>query len=485
MTDKPIVRIVKVNNTWGHVVTDDYGALEALYKRFSIPVDNYWFMPKYKAGVWDGKIHFISDSGRFYNGILDKVLAFFGDEYDIELDEGYAKDFTDIKELKRDFVEFTDRTLTVLDPYAYQWRGAIKALYHKRGICEHGTGSGKSYTITMVVNYLRYKNINHKILIMVPKLDLVEQFYEDMIKYGIPETCLGKYTGLQKDYNNPIIISTWQSVYKNAKFLKEFTVFIADECHGLKADVVRSVAERVVNCEWRLGFTGTMPEQKTDNLLVQGVLGPVIDQALYEELEREKTISPLQITLIKLMYPQEQLDIMGGIDYQLEKEFLENDKFRNGIICKIADKYIKTGKNGLILVKKIEHGNTLVKMLEAMGHKPNFVCGDMKIEDRNDIRHEMENAGGQITIATTGVYSTGVSINRLHFLIFASAGKSKIQTLQSVGRGLRKHATKDKLLLFDIGENCHHSKKHITARVRYYTLNKFNFNMKEVTVNAA
>jgi hypothetical protein len=230
MTAKSIVRIVKVNNTWGHVVTDDYGALEALYKRFAIPVDNYWFMPKYKAGIWDGKIHFVTDSGRFYNGILDKILTFFGDEYDIELDESYKKEFTDIGQLKRDFVEYTDRTLTVLDPYIYQWRGALKALYHKRGICEHGTGSGKSYTITMVVNYLRYKNINHKFLIMVPKLDLVEQFSEDMVKYGLPASCIGKYTGLQKDTTQQIIVSTWQSVYKNPKFLKDFTVFIADEC---------------------------------------------------------------------------------------------------------------------------------------------------------------------------------------------------------------------------------------------------------------
>jgi superfamily II DNA or RNA helicase len=96
----------------------------------------------------------------------------------------------------------------------------------------------------------------------------------------------------------------------------------------------------------------------------------------------------------------------------------------------------------------------------------------------------METAGGQITVATTGVYSTGVSINRLHFLIFASSGKSKIQTLQSVGRGLRKHPTKKQLLLFDIGENCHHSKKHIADRIRYYKTNKFNYIIKEVIANA-
>jgi hypothetical protein len=37
---------------------------------------------------------------------------------------------------------------------------------------------------------------------------------------------------------------------------------------------------------------------------------------------------------------------MKDIDYILEKEFIENNKFRNDIICKITDKYIKQGKNG-------------------------------------------------------------------------------------------------------------------------------------------
>jgi superfamily II DNA or RNA helicase len=476
------VSIVKINNTWGHVVCNDIPTMEALYKRFAVPVENYWFMPKYRAGVWDGKVHFVTEAGRFYNGLLPKILQFFGDDYDIELDSSYEKEFVDVELLKKDFIEYTDQTLTTLDPYRYQWRGSIKALYHKRAICEHGTGSGKSYTITMIVNYLRHKNINHKFLILVPKLDLIEQFYDNMIEFGFPETILGKYNGFQKDTQQPIIISTWQSIYKNAAFLKMFTVFIADECHGLKADHVRGVAERVVNCEWRLGFTGTMPDQKSDHLLIQGVLGPVVDQALYEELQREKTISALKITLLKLIYPEPVIEQMKDIPYDLEKEFIENDPFRNNLICKIADKFAKANKNCLILVKKIDHGERLINMLKGLGHDPSFVYGDVKIDERNDIRRGIEEKEGQIIVATTGVYSTGISINRLHVLMFASSGKSKIQTLQSVGRGLRKHPTKNELQLFDIGENCNHSRKHLNIRVKYYEKNKFNYTIKEVTV---
>jgi superfamily II DNA or RNA helicase len=480
---KPNVKIVKINNTYGHVICDDYGTMESLYKRFSVPVDNYWFMPKYKAGVWDGKIHFVSDTGRFYNGLLSKILKFFGDEYNIELDEEYKRAYPDINELKKDFIEYTDRTLTVLDPYVYQWRGALKSLYHGRAICEHGTGSGKSYTITMIVNYLLYKNPKHKVIILVPKLDLIEQFYEDMIKYGIDSSLIGKFCGHQKDTKQTIIVSTWQSIHEKPQFLKEFTVFIADECHGLKADVVRSVVEKAINCDIRLAFTGTLPESKSDRLLIEGVIGPVVDQALYDELERLKTISSLKINFIKLLYSQERLNSLDGADYQLEKKFLEEDPKRNNIICKIADKYAKNGKNTLILVKKIDHGQLLVKLLKGLGHNVDFVTGEMKIDDRNDVRHDVENEGGKIIVATVGVYSTGVSINRLHILIFAAAGKSKIQTLQSVGRGLRKHATKEHLLLFDIGDNLYCGNKHGKNRIRYYNLNKFNLTIKEVTID--
>ena len=35
-----------------------------------------------------------------------------------------------------------------------------------------------------------------------------------------------------------------------------------------------------------------------------------------------------------------------------------------------------------------------------------------------------------VIVATYGVFSTGISIKRLHDVVFGSAGKSKIKTLQ-------------------------------------------------------
>ncbi len=256
-------------------------------------------------------------------------------------------------------------------------------------------------------------------------------------------------------------------------------------CHGLKADVVRSVAEKMTNATIRIGMTGTMPESKSDYMLIEGILGPVIDKVGYTELQEAKQISDISVRIVNMVYPQDIVEQNASCDYQSEKNFIESDPYRNKVICKIAQEYTKADKNVLILVKKIEHSETISNMLKKIGLKVSVVTGETKMNDRNDARHGMEKSGGNVIVATVGVYSTGVSINRLHTVIFASAGKSKIQTLQSVGRGLRLHNTKDKLDLYDICENLRFSEAHAKKRIKYYKDNNFDFVQKDVVVKNA
>lgn len=232
MTDKEVIDIVKINSTYGRIVTESYGVLESLYKKFAVPVENYWFMPKYKAGIWDGKVHFVEKNGRFYNGLLNRIVKYLeSDDREINVDEDYYKDVFDKEELKTEFLKFVDEELECeFAPYFYQLRGALKALYHKRAIIEHCTSSGKSFTIALVIMFLLKKYPNFKILIMVPKIDLVEQLVENFVEFGIPEDLIGKYYGFEKNDGCPITVSTWQSIHKKKQFLGEIDCLISDEC---------------------------------------------------------------------------------------------------------------------------------------------------------------------------------------------------------------------------------------------------------------
>lgn len=494
-----VITIVKLDEVWGRVVATDSSVMEGLYKEFSIYKFQHWFDPKVKLGVWDGKIHFVKHNGEFPLGLFKDVLNFCKcqRDYELQVDPLFGPEIEDKDEFMKDFLEVLDTTENLpFIPRKYQVKGSMKAIYHKRAIIEHGTGSGKSFTIYLTINYLRRKNPDHKTLILVPKIDLITQFHDDLINYGCPPELLGKYYGEEKDFDAPITIGTWQSLKNNKAFLKKFTILIVDECHGQKADVVRSVAEGATNTQYRLGFTGTMPEddKKAELAQIVGTLGPVIDRITTEELQKLKMVSQLKINIPYIKYDDAEIKEMNKAikilmkqkkpreAYQIEKKFTQNHVKRNEFIGKITKKMLALDRNVLILANKLDHVDTIEAALKEMGITPFIVTGQIKdTDERNDIRKKMELSGGNVIVATSGVYSTGISINRLHCVIFADPGKSKITTLQSVGRGLRLHETKDKLYLFDVSDDLMFGNKHLEKRMEFYARNNFDVEIKEIS----
>ena len=73
---------------------------------------------------------------------------------------------------------------------------------------------GKSLIIYILTRYYQLLQ-EKKILIIVPTTSLVEQMYGDFVSYGMRRDRLHKiYSGYDKDTDLPIVISTWQSIYK-------------------------------------------------------------------------------------------------------------------------------------------------------------------------------------------------------------------------------------------------------------------------------
>lgn len=495
------INIVKLNNVWGQIVCEDYEVIEGAYQEFGVFTDKYFFDKRYKAGIWDGKVRGVKRDGSFYLGLFKDVKDYLQkqSEYQLDVDPKLITTVEDKDAMKEEFVLATNKMLDSvkcdLSPRYYQWRAALKAYYFKRMIVEHCTGAGKSLTIAILINYILTKHPNFKILVLVPRIDLVEQMTEDYTAAGINPKLIGKFTGEFKDFDEPIIISTWQSMHTQKFLLGKFNVILADECHGLKAEVVRSVAENAINAEIRIGFTGTMPDPKAEQLLIVGVMGFVGDQVKVAELAEQKMIAIPKIHVPYLKYSKEetkliaagQKNLEGRDAYRYEQEFLFKHEKRNELIYKISKKFISRNQNILILVTKHDHCDLIKEKLLSKGITPMIVTGEVKdIQERNRVRKALEDAGGQVILATTGVYSTGISIKRLHAIIFAAAGKSKIQTLQSVGRGLRldKRNDKTQLYLYDFADDLKYSSEGLATRMDYYARNEFNVKIKEIDLNA-
>src|SRR6056297_806442 len=103
---KPKITIIKRNHVWGHLVSEDPAILEAANKKFAVPVENYWFMPAYKAGRWDGKIRFVQNDGKFYVGNFKRILKYVYDNefHEMEVDPAFVLEPEDKEKFKEQFL---------------------------------------------------------------------------------------------------------------------------------------------------------------------------------------------------------------------------------------------------------------------------------------------------------------------------------------------------------------------------------------------
>lgn len=117
-----------------------------------------------------------------------------------------------------------------------------------------------------------------------------------------------------------------------------------------------------------------------------------------------------------------------------------------------------------------------------------FVHGGVDGEERNNLREIIENQDNCIIIASVQVFSTGINIKSLKNIIFTSPSKSRVRTLQSIGRVLRKSESKTKSVLFDLTDNLSWKSRknytilHFMERLKIYNQEKFPFKTYTVQI---
>ena len=122
--------------------------------------------------------------------------------------------------------------------------------------------------------------------------------------------------------------------------------------------------------------------------------------------------------------------------YEDEVQYLITHDKRNKFIRNLA--WDLKG-NTLILYSRVAtHGEVLYDIINKDERKIFFVHGGVDVEERESVRQITEKENDAIIIASFGTFSTGINIKNLHNVIFASPNKSRIRTLQSIGRVLRK-----------------------------------------------
>ena len=240
------------------------------------------------------------------------------------------------------------------------------------------------------------------------------------------------------------------------------------------------------HCAYRIGTTGTLDGTQTHKLVLEGLFGPVKRVTTTKELIDKKQLSDFTIKCLVLKYSDEICEEMKNKTYVEEIQFLIGNESRNKFIRNLA---ISLKTNTLVLYQMVEkHGQVLYEMIKekAKDRKVFFIHGGVDTEDREQVRHIMEEENDAIVVASYGTFSTGINIRNLHNICFASPSKSRIRNLQSIGRGLRQSSGKEQATLYDIADDLRHKKhmnftlRHFVERVKIYNEEKFSFKIYNI-----
>ena len=135
------------------------------------------------------------------------------------------------------------------------------------------------------------------------------------------------------------------------------------------------------------------------------------------------------------------------------------------------DYLFKLQYNTLILFDRIEVGKNIfnyAKELYAGKKQVFYIDGSIDVKEREKARDSFEQSDGNLLIAQTATFSTGINIKRLTGLVFLTSSKSFSRTIQSIGRTLRLHESKTKAHLIDVSWNFKYSHKHLNDRLAIY-----------------
>ncbi len=245
--------IEKINEVYNKVKTDDRGIAEELSAYFTFKVPGYQFMPAYRNKFWDGQIRLYNTSTQMLYSGLNNYVQIFAKErgYEVEYEYDNSAENYSVAEAKK-FIEEEKFTMT---PRDYQLEAYVDAIRYKRGLFISPTASGKSFIIYMIM-----RKLLRQTLIIVPTTTLVHQMYSDFEEYGFnsEKYCHKIFSGKDKNTDKPVVITTWQSIYKLRKdWFKKFDVVIGDEAHLFKAKLLTSILEKMEDTGYRFGFTGT------------------------------------------------------------------------------------------------------------------------------------------------------------------------------------------------------------------------------------
>ncbi len=421
------------------------------------------------------------------------------DDRDKETLRAYGLDYKEIVEyLKKSDFDYVDQVTQFLPSPVIQINNLELRDYQKnaienwiessmRGCVVLPTGAGKT-----AVGIKAIEKVNSSALVVVPTIDLMEQWTQNLSKYlnkndnddennknnlKIP---IGNLGGGKEDIQ-AITVATYDSAYLRAPYIgNQFELVIFDEAHHLPAPGYRSIAEQLI-APYRLGLTATIEREDGLHELIPRLVGGIVFQLGPKELSEKRHLAEFDIerrqvnlTLeeqkeYELNYSQfitnlAKLGFKKPSMYNLQRLIMmsnRNKTAREGLLARNkANEIALNSKSKVEELQKIlqehKYAKTIIftqnnKMVYNLSNR--FLIPHITYKTTKGERHDVLEgfkSGRYNAVVTSKVLDEGIDVPDAELGIIVSGTGSGRELIQRLGRLLRPKQDSKKAKLIEI-----------------------------------
>jgi superfamily II DNA or RNA helicase len=330
------------------------------------------------------------------------------------------------------------------------------------------------------------------LLFLVPRIILVEQNINRLVKYGIPTYRIGAYFGERKEARE-ITISTYQSVINSLDLIYNSNMIVFDEVHLISdtAATLRKIFDAVMaataNSKKKLlllGLTATIDEEDPKYSTILSLLPPVkkymIKDAVKDKRLAQPIVIPIKVNLThneKKIYDECSAKIRnisgylntsdpkslssllrkGGHTAGLVRAWFANVKNRKNLINCAENKILAavgiiatkhTSERIMVFSETIESIQKLKEMLQNKGIDSKMIDSKLKSKERQKI---LSDWGKEFfPLLSVHTLEIGYDVPEVRVAIILATTSNMNQIVQRIGRIVRKTEGKDTALIYAI-----------------------------------
>lgn len=326
---------------------------------------------------------------------------------------------------------------------ALQQIQALRDEGKEKGLIISATGTGKTYLSAFDVRRFAPK----RLLFIVHREQILNKAKEDFRKIlGGLEEDFGILSGSTRQKNARYLFATIQSISKEehlSSFAKdEFDYILIDEVHKAGASSYLKVMEYFTP-QFMMGMTATPERTDHFNIFELFDYNIAYEIRLQEALE-EDMLCPFHY--------------FGVTDFEYEGKFIDDTSKLSDLVTEERVKHIIEKINyygasgekvrGLMFCSRKDEAKALSHMLNEEGFNTVVLTGEDSQEERERRVNQLE-AGTIDYILTVDIFNEGIDIPSINQVVMLRQTKSSIIFIQQLGRGLRKHDSKEFVTIID------------------------------------